>query len=101
MCIGYWALNKVTKKNKYTIPLVVDLFDGLSKAKYFTKIDLRSRHWQVRIETICVTRYGSYEFLVVPFGLTNALATFGNFMSDVLFDFLHSFVVVYLDDMVI
>lgn len=101
MCIGYWALNKVTKKNKYTIPLVVDLFDGLSKAKYFTKIDLRSRHWQVRIKTICVTRYGSYEFSVVPFGLTNALATFGNFMSDVLFDFLHSFVVVYLDDMVI
>ncbi|RVW38647.1 RNA-directed DNA polymerase-like [Vitis vinifera] len=52
-------------------------------------------------KTTCVTRYGSYEFLVMPFRLTNAPATFCNLMNDVLFDFLDSFVVVYLDDIVI
>ena len=52
-------------------------------------------------KTTCVTRYGSFEFLVMPFGLINAPATFCNLMNDVLFDFLDSFVVVYLDDIVI
>lgn len=74
MCVDYRALNKVTIKNKYPVPLVEDLFDRLSKATYFTKLDLRSGYWQVRIaagdegKTTCVTRYGLYEFLVMPFG---------------------------------
>ena len=107
MCIDYQALNKVTIKNKYPIPLAAELFDRLSKAECFTKLDLRSGYWQVRVaegdeaKTTCVTRYGSFEFLVMPFGLTNAPATFCNLMNDVLFDFLDTFVVVYLDDIVI
>ena len=52
-------------------------------------------------KTTCVTRYGSFEFLVMPFGLTNAPATFCNLLNDVLFNFLDSFVVVYLDEIVI
>ena len=81
MCIDYSALNKVTIKNKYHVPLGDDLFDCLCKASYFTKLDLRSGYWQVRIavgdevKTICLTRYGSYKFLVMSFGLTNALVT--------------------------
>ncbi|RVW58098.1 Retrovirus-related Pol polyprotein from transposon 17.6 [Vitis vinifera] len=104
---GCRALNKVTIKNKYLIPLAAELFDRLSKASYFTKLDLRSGYWQVRIvagnegKTTCVTRYGSYELLVMPFGLTNAPATFCNLMNDVLFDYLDAFVVVYLDDIVV
>lgn len=107
MCIDYRALNKVTIKNKYPVPNIVELFDRLSRAKYFTKLDLRSGYWQVRIaagdepKTACVTRYGSYEFLVLPFGLTNAPATFCNLMNDVLYEYLDRFVVVYLDDIVI
>ena len=107
MCVDYRALNKVTIKNKYPIPLAAKLFDRLAKARYFTKLDLRSGYWQVRIaegdeeKTTCVTRYGSYEFLVMPFGLTNAPTTLCNLMNDVLFDYLDAFVVVYLDDIVV
>ncbi|KAL0368712.1 UNVERIFIED_CONTAM: RNA-directed DNA polymerase [Sesamum calycinum] len=107
MCCDYRALNKITVKNKYPIPLVADCFDRLSRAKYFTKIDLRSGYWQVRIKegdeakTTVVTRYGAFEFLVMPFGLTNAPATFSTMMNQVLHGFLDEFVVVYLDDIVV
>ncbi|XP_057770708.1 uncharacterized protein LOC130990498 [Salvia miltiorrhiza] len=106
-CIDYRALNKVTIKNKYPIPNAFDLFDKLSRASLYTKIDLQFGYWQVRIapgdeaKTTCVTRYGSFEFLVMPFGFTNAPATFCNLMNDVLYEFLDRFVVVYLDDIVI
>ena len=106
MCVDYRALNKVTVKNKYLVPLIQDLFDRLCKATYFTKLDLRSGYWQVRIieevepKTTCVTWYGSYEFLVMPFGLTNALATFCNLINNVFYKFEDRFVVVYLDDIV-
>ncbi|KAE8687867.1 Detected protein of unknown function [Hibiscus syriacus] len=107
MCINYRALNKLTVKNKYPIPLIADLFDQLGGARWFTKLDLRSGYYQVRIakddepKITCVTRYGSYEFLVMPFGLTNAPATFCILMNKVLQPFLDRFVVVYLDDIVV
>ncbi|GKA96662.1 putative nucleotidyltransferase, ribonuclease H [Tanacetum coccineum] len=107
MCIDYRALNKVTIKNKYHIPLIVDLFDQLGKARYFTKLDLRSGYYQVRTaegdetKMTCVTRYGSYEFLVMPLGLTNAPATFCTLMNKLFHPFLDKFVVVYLDDIVV
>ena len=107
MCVDYRALTKVTVKNKYLVPLIQDLFDRLSKAVYFTKLDLRLGYWQVRIakgdepKTTCVTQYVSYEFLVMPFGLTNAPTTFYNLMNDVFYKYVDRFVVVYFDDIVI
>ncbi|XP_010317466.2 uncharacterized protein [Solanum lycopersicum] len=107
MCLDYRALNKATIKNKYPVPLVHDLTDTLSKACWFTKLDLREGYWQVRIvegdepKTTSVTRYGSYEFLVMPFRLTNAPATFCNLMNNVLFDYVDDIVVVYIDDIFI
>nr|GEW25571.1 hypothetical protein [Tanacetum cinerariifolium] len=107
MCIDYRALNKVTIKNKYPIPPIADLFDQLGKERYFTKLDLRSGYYQVRItegdeaKTTCVTRYGFYEFIVMPFGLTDASAIFFTLMNKLFHPFLDKFVVVYLDDIVV
>ncbi|XP_017979901.1 PREDICTED: RNA-directed DNA polymerase homolog [Theobroma cacao] len=107
LCVDYWALNKVTVKNNYPIPLITDLFDQLSGVKYFCKLDLRSGYHLLSVakedepKTTYVTRYGAFEILVIPFGLTNALTTFCTLMNQVFHDYLDKFMGIYLDDIVV
>jgi hypothetical protein len=107
MCIDYWNLNVVTVKNKHPLPRIDDLLDQLKDAKFFSKIDLKSRYHQMKIrsedihKTAFVTRYGQYEFTVVSFGLTNAPNYFMNMMNKVLMDELDKFVVVFIDDILV
>ncbi|KAE8708434.1 cytochrome P450 78A7-like [Hibiscus syriacus] len=107
MCVDYRALNKVTIKNRYPIPLIADLFDRLGGAKVYTKMDLKKGYYQVQItegdepKTTCITRYGSYEWLVMPFGLTNAPTMFCTLMNKLFQLYLDQLMVVYLDDIVV
>jgi hypothetical protein len=107
LCVDYRALNEVTVKNMYPLPRIDDLFDQLKGAKYFSKIDMRSGYYQLRIRLGDVpkigfmTRYGQHEFTVMAFGLTNAPAYFMNLMNKVFMEELNKFVVVFIDDILI
>jgi hypothetical protein len=107
MCIDYKALNEVTIKNKYTLPRIEDMFDQLRGVSVFSKIDLRSGYYQLRIrpsdipKTTFVTKYVLYEYTVMSFGLTNAPAFFMYLMNSVFMDYLDKFVVVFIDDILI
>jgi hypothetical protein len=107
LCVDYHALNQVTIKNKYPLPRIEVLFEQLRGAQVFSKIDLNSGYHQLRIreedieKTAFCTRYGHYEFVVMYFGLTNALAAFMEAMNRMLHEFLDDFVVVFLDDILI
>ncbi|TKS65685.1 Retrovirus-related Pol polyprotein [Collichthys lucidus] len=106
-CIDYRGLNDITIKNRYPLPLISSAFELLQGATIFTKLDLRNAYHLVRVregdewKTAFNTPTGHYEYLVMPFDLTNAPAVFQALVNDVLSDMLNRFVFVYLDDILI
>lgn len=90
-------LNAITVKNKYPLPIIDELLDELSGAHWFTKLDLRADEHKTAFKT----HHGHFEFRVMPFGLTSALATFQGCMNNVLSPLLRKFVLVFVDDILI
>ena len=107
MVTDYRALNKLTVKNRTALPNILEMLDRLKDAKVFTKIDLQSGFHLIRVsegdiaKTAFRTKYGHFEFTVMPFGLCNAPATFQSNMNAIFADLLDECVVVYLDDLLI
>ena len=106
-CIDFRKLNSLTKKDPYPLPRIDELFSRMTKAKRFTKLDIREAFHRIRMDprsedyTTFRTRYGTYKCKVLPFGLCNGPSTYQRYMNDVLMDYLDKFCTAYLDDILI
>ncbi|MBW0566752.1 hypothetical protein O181_106467, partial [Austropuccinia psidii MF-1] len=107
LCVDYCKFNAVTRKKKYPVPPMNKLLNVFNGSSIFSKIDLHGAYNLLRIKkgdehlTCFRTKYGSFEYLVVPFGLTNAPASFHNLVNDIIQDLLDVYVVVYLDEIMV
>jgi len=107
LCVDYRGLNKITIKNKYPLPFISELRSRLGKATIFTKLDLKNGYYLIRMaegeewKTAFKSRYGLYEYTVMPFGLCNAPSTFQSMINDVFRDMLDVGVIAYMDDILI
>lgn len=106
-CVDYRALNKITRKDRYPLPLIQETLRNIGKAKWFTKLDVTAAFYKIRIaegdewKTAFRTRYGLFEWLVTPFGLANAPSTFQRYINWSLRDYLDEFCSAYVDDVLI
>lgn len=107
LCVDYRALNELTIKNRYPLPLIQETLMRLQKAQWYTRLDARNAYNLLRIaegdewKTAFRTRFGHFEYTVMPFGLTNAPASWQHFINDVLRPYLDIFCTAYLDDILI
>ncbi|CAM9637185.1 unnamed protein product, partial [Heterosigma akashiwo] len=105
--IDFRALNRITVKDSFPLPLIDDLLRRVGRAKYFTSLDLYKGYWQVPMDSADIektafnTPFGLYEFTMMPMGLSNSAATFQAMMQEILNPYLHTCCVVYIDDVFI
>ncbi|XP_019097821.1 PREDICTED: uncharacterized protein LOC109131377, partial [Camelina sativa] len=106
-CIDYRGLNRVTVKNKYPLPMTDELLDQLRGATWFSKVDLASGYHHIPIDEADVrktafrTRYGHYEFVLMPFGFTNVPAAFMRLMNSMFQEFMDVSVIIFIDDILV
>ena len=107
LCVDYRALNRITTKNRYPLPLASEIMDRIKGATRFTRLDIRDAFNRLRIaegdewKTAFRTRYGHFEYLVMPFGLCNAPASFQSYINDALREYLDDFCIAYMDDVLV
>ena len=107
MCVNFRALNNATVKDRFPLPRISDCLDAFHSLRYFTKINLTSGFWQLKVKeedqhkTAFNTRQGKYYFKVMPFSLCNAPASFQSLINKALRKHLYKTCIVYLDDIVI
>ncbi|EED22559.1 gag/polymerase/env polyprotein, putative [Talaromyces stipitatus ATCC 10500] len=106
-CVDYRKLNQLTKKDQYPLPLIDEVFERLSRARIFTKLDIRQGFHRIRMDpdseeyTTFWCRYDTYKYKVMPFGLTNSPATFQRFVNNIFMDYLDRFLIAFVDDLLI
>ena len=105
--VDYRGFNLVTIKNRYLLPFISEILDRIVKIQFFIKIDVKDTYYRIRIKesdewkTTFRIRYNHFEYLVIPFGLTNALATFQNYIYRAFYRLFDTFCITYLDDIFI
>jgi hypothetical protein len=106
-CVDYRALNRISRKDRYPLPLIHETLRTIGQARWFTKLDVSAAFYKIRVQkgdewkTAFRTRYGSYEWLVTPFGLANAPSTFQRYINTALKGYLDDFCSAYMDDVLI
>jgi hypothetical protein len=106
-CVDYRALNSITRKDRYPLPLIYETLRTIGQAKWFTKLDVSAAFYKIRVaegdewKTAFRTRYGLFEWLVTPFGLANAPSTFQKYINWALREYLDEFCSAYIDDVLI
>ena len=107
LCVNYEALNAITVKNKYPLPLIQETLNRLVKAKYFTKLDIVAAFNKIRMaerekwKTVFRTRYGFFESLIMNFGLCGTPSSFQNYINDILHEYLDTCCSAYINDILI
>ena len=107
MCVNYRGFNKIIKKNRYLFPFIGETLNRLQEIIIFTKLDIRDAYYRIRIKkrdewkTVFRTRYGHFEYIIIPFGLANTPATFQLYINRVLVGLIDIYYIIYLDDIFI